>query len=103
MSSEPKLDLTPRELEIVQCLYRDLTYCEIADHIGMGADTVKLNLWRIMDKLGVSTRLELLQAARAQQANTPCPVCSMLIGEHSDEQFCECVRKGREKRTLASS
>jgi len=52
--------LTQRELEVVRCLMRGLTTYETANHLGLSQDTIKSQLCRIFDKLGVSTRRELL-------------------------------------------
>jgi DNA-binding CsgD family transcriptional regulator len=52
--------LTPREVEVVQCLVQGRTDKEIADHLGLSPHTVKNHLFRIFDKLGVSSRVELL-------------------------------------------
>jgi DNA-binding NarL/FixJ family response regulator len=54
-----KFGLTPRELEIVSALVAGYSNKEIAEHVKIREDTVKRNLSKIFDKLGVSTRLEL--------------------------------------------
>src|SRR5579871_3437250 len=61
--------LSKRELEVVQCLVQGLTNREIADRIGLSQHTVKNYLFRIFDKLGVSSRVELLFMALSQSAN----------------------------------
>src|SRR5436305_12382602 len=63
--------LSPRELEVVRCLAEGLTNREIADRLGLSQHTIKNYLFRIYDKLVVSSRLELLfmtltQAGAAQ-------------------------------------
>src|SRR5215813_4715991 len=52
--------LSKRELEVVQCLAEGLTYREIAKRLGLSQHTIKNYLFRVFDKLGVSSRLELL-------------------------------------------
>ena len=52
--------LSPRELKIVKYLAQGLTNREISQHTGMGHLTLKNCLFHIFDKLGVSSRLELL-------------------------------------------
>jgi DNA-binding NarL/FixJ family response regulator len=52
--------LSPRELKIVKCLAQGLTNREISQRTGIGHLTLKNRLFRIFDKLGVSSRLELL-------------------------------------------
>jgi len=52
--------LSKREAEVVRCVVQGLTNQEIADHMGLSRHTIKNYLFRIFDKLGVSSRVELL-------------------------------------------
>ena len=52
--------LSRREMEVVRCLARGLTNREIAKQMGLSQHTVKNYLFRVFDKLGVSSRVELL-------------------------------------------
>ncbi|HXY49459.1 MAG TPA: helix-turn-helix transcriptional regulator [Terriglobales bacterium] len=52
--------LSPRELKIVKYLAQGLNNREISQRTGIGYLTLKSCLFRIFDKLGVSSRLELL-------------------------------------------
>lgn len=52
--------LSKRELEVVRYLAQGLTNREIAEKLGLSQHTVKNYLFRIFDKLGVSSRVELL-------------------------------------------
>jgi two-component system, NarL family, nitrate/nitrite response regulator NarL len=52
--------LSKREMEVVRCLSRGLTNREIAKQMGLSQHTVKNYLFRVFDKLGVSSRVELL-------------------------------------------
>jgi DNA-binding CsgD family transcriptional regulator len=52
--------LSTRERDVVQYLAAGLTNREIADSLGLSRHTVKNYLFRIFDKLGVSSRTELL-------------------------------------------
>jgi len=52
--------LSKRELEVVQYVVQGLSNREIADRMGLSQHTIKNYLFRIFDKLGVSSRVELL-------------------------------------------
>ena len=51
--------LTPRELEVVQCIVEGCSNKDIAKQFTISEETVKRHLSNIFDKTGVSTRLEL--------------------------------------------
>jgi two-component system, NarL family, nitrate/nitrite response regulator NarL len=52
--------LSERELQVVHCLAEGLTNREIAERMNLSQHTVKNYLFRVFDKLGVSSRVELL-------------------------------------------
>jgi DNA-binding NarL/FixJ family response regulator len=52
--------LSKRELDVVRSLAEGLTNREIAQRLGLSQHTIKNYLFRVYDKLGVSSRLELL-------------------------------------------
>jgi two-component system, NarL family, nitrate/nitrite response regulator NarL len=52
--------LSKREFEVVQCVVQGMTNREIAEHLRLSQHTVKNYLFRVFDKLGVSSRVELL-------------------------------------------
>lgn len=52
--------LSKREVQVVRCLAEGLSNREIADRLELSQHTVKNHLFRIFDKLGVSSRIELL-------------------------------------------
>jgi len=52
--------LSKRELEVVRCLAEGLTNREIAERLELSQHTVKNHLFRVFEKLGVSSRIELL-------------------------------------------
>ena len=62
--------LSKRELEVVRSLAEGLTNREIAERLGLSQHTVKNYLFRVFDKLGVSSRVELLFMTLSQ-ANSP--------------------------------
>ena len=58
--------LTPRETELVRLVSEGLRNKEIAFRLGLTEGTVKVNLHRIYEKLGVSTRVELANYVRRE-------------------------------------
>jgi two-component system, NarL family, nitrate/nitrite response regulator NarL len=52
--------LSERELQVVRCLAEGMTNREIAERMNLSQHTVKNYLFRVFDKLGVSSRVELL-------------------------------------------
>ncbi|MBZ5723213.1 MAG: LuxR C-terminal-related transcriptional regulator [Acidobacteriia bacterium] len=62
--------LSKRELQVVRCLAEGLTNREIAERLGLSQHTIKNYLFRVFDKLGVSSRIELLFMTLSQ-ASTP--------------------------------
>lgn len=60
INSQSIEQLSKREMEVVNCVAQGLTNREIAKSLGLSEHTVKNYLFRIYDKLGVSSRVELL-------------------------------------------
>jgi two-component system, NarL family, nitrate/nitrite response regulator NarL len=52
--------LSKREFEVVECVVQGMTNREIAERLRLSQHTVKNYLFRVFDKLGVSSRVELL-------------------------------------------
>lgn len=79
--------LSKREKEVVQCLAEGLSNREIAEKLNLSQHTVKNYLFRVFDKLGVSSRIELLfmtlsqnNSSRGQLDNLlQCPVDQVAI------------------------
>lgn len=74
--------LSKREMDVVRSLAEGLTNREIAERLGLSQHTIKNYLFRVYDKLGVSSRLELLfmtltqagaQQSMAQAGQGPSP------------------------------
>jgi DNA-binding NarL/FixJ family response regulator len=60
----PLADLTGQELRVVDLIVQGYTNKDIAANLRTAEDIVKHNLCGIFDKLGVSTRLELVMLFR---------------------------------------
>ena len=60
--------LSKRELQVVRCLAEGLSNREIAQRLDLSQHTVKNHLFRVFDKLGVSSRIELLFMTLNQSA-----------------------------------
>ena len=58
--------LSKQELQVVRCLAEGLTNREIAKRMELSQHTVKNYLFRVFDKLGVSSRVELLFMTMSQ-------------------------------------
>jgi DNA-binding NarL/FixJ family response regulator len=60
VNSSGKPLLTPREEQVVALVSDGLTNREVAHELGLSEHTIKKYLLRIFDKLGISTRVELV-------------------------------------------
>ncbi len=87
--------LSRREHDVVHWVTEGLTNREIADRMQLSEHTVKNYLFRIFDKLGVSTRAELLLYALSQAfelaentRRSPDIKSSLLLDEDHDANFC---------------
>jgi DNA-binding NarL/FixJ family response regulator len=63
--------LSPRETDVVGCLAEGLTNREISQRLKLTEHTVKNYLFRIFDKLGVSSRLEVVLYALGTSGSRP--------------------------------
>jgi len=61
--------LSERELQVVHCLSEGLTNREIAERLDLSQHTVKNYLFRVFEKLGVSSRVELLSMTLTRSAS----------------------------------
>jgi DNA-binding CsgD family transcriptional regulator len=82
--------LSKREADVVQCLAEGLTNREIAERLGLSQHTIKNYLFRVFDKLGVSSRIELLfmtlSQAGAPQLGAPAPSGNSTNGNGKPEE-----------------
>ena len=60
LSANDSPSLTTRELQVVQCAAKGMTNKAIASELRLSEHTVKNYLFRAFEKLGVSSRVELL-------------------------------------------
>jgi len=88
--------LSKREADVVQCLAEGLTNREIAERLNLSQHTVKNYLFRVFDKLGVSSRVELLSMTLSRSATGRSELTDILAsadqGNHQDEAtflFCK--------------
>jgi DNA-binding NarL/FixJ family response regulator len=65
--------LSDREQDVVRCLNKGLTNIQIANELKLTENTIKNYLFRIYNKLGVSSRVEVLIYA-ADQNNRSGPL-----------------------------
>ena len=66
-----RVRLTKREEEVVDLVTHGLTNREISKKLNLSAHTVKNYLFRIFDKLGISSRVELVIYALDQRESRP--------------------------------
>ena len=71
--------LSERELQVVRCIAEGLTNREIAERLKLSQHTIKNYLFRIFDKVGVSSRVELLFMTLSQNG-----AGQALLGNHNN-------------------
>jgi two-component system nitrate/nitrite response regulator NarL len=93
--------LSKREMEVVRSLAEGLTNREIAERLGLSQHTIKNYLFRVFDKLGVSSRVELLFMTLNQTSSAPSLLPSLWAnptnGHNYDEATLTIWRKGAEE------
>jgi DNA-binding NarL/FixJ family response regulator len=60
---QPALEFTEREMEIMHLLRQGFSNRQIGDHIAISASTVKFHIRKIMRKLDVNHRTEIVYTA----------------------------------------
>jgi DNA-binding NarL/FixJ family response regulator len=83
--------LTPREQAVVQLVADGLSNREIATQLKLSQHTVKNYLFRVFDKIGVSSRVELVLCALSS------PMADPTLAPHSDQAHA--VTIGLRRRT----
>jgi len=84
--------LSKREEEIVYLVEDGMTNREIARQLGLSEHTVRNNLFRIFDKLGVSTRVELaLYAVNHTNGGIPVETCIFTQKPQAKELKTDCT------------
>ena len=63
VGAQPFADLTDRELQVAQAITRGLSNAEIGKELFLSAATVKTHVTRILTKLGVRDRVQIVVAA----------------------------------------
>jgi two-component system nitrate/nitrite response regulator NarL len=76
--------LSKRELEVIRCLAEGLSNREIAQRLGLSQHTIKNYLFRVFDKLGVSSRMELLYLTLSQPPTHQMPPLLSVTENASD-------------------
>jgi two-component system nitrate/nitrite response regulator NarL len=93
--------LSKRELEVVRSLAEGLTNREIAERLGLSQHTIKNYLFRVFDKLGVSSRVELLFMTLSQtspaQSLLPSLLANLTNGNGHDEATLAICQKAAEQ------
>jgi DNA-binding NarL/FixJ family response regulator len=71
VNSNGRALLTPREEQVVALVADGLTNRQVASELGLSEHTIKKYLLRIFDKVGISSRVELVLYAMAHGSNRP--------------------------------
>src|ERR1041385_666501 len=59
----PQMALTPREVEVLECVAQGLANKEIADRLGTASGTIKMHIQNILGKLGAADRTHAVTIA----------------------------------------
>jgi DNA-binding NarL/FixJ family response regulator len=83
--------LSKREMDVVRCLAEGLSNREIAQRLGLSQHTIKNYLFRVFDRLGVSSRLELMSLT----LTTPQAASARPSGYRNGESLAWCLREAQ--------
>ncbi|WP_395104616.1 response regulator [Actinomadura sp. SCN-SB] len=73
-AAKPLAELTPREREVLQCMVDGLNRAEIAERLGLSANTVRTHTQNLLAKLDLHSALEAITLAmRAGMKPSPPP------------------------------
>ncbi len=89
--------LSRREQEVVRSVADGLTNREIAAQLKISEHTVKNYLFRVFDKLGVSSRVEMILYALSQRATALSPKGAMVDFPQDDVATFEWYRRAAEQ------
>jgi DNA-binding NarL/FixJ family response regulator len=97
--------LSTRELEVVRYLAQGLTNREIAGKLGLSQHTIKNYLFRVFDKLGVSSRVELLHMTLSYEPESQSAFRHLLKTAegnlHDDASLAECQQAAEQGSPVA--
>jgi DNA-binding CsgD family transcriptional regulator len=98
--------LSKRELEVVRCLAGGFSNREIAEQLGLSQHTIKNYLFRVFDKLGVSSRVELLFMTLSQTNQSRALFQHFLSSStgpklQDEATFAECERAAQQGAPIA--
>ena len=96
--------LSKREMDVVRSLAEGLTNREIAERLGLSQHTIKNYLFRVFDKLGVSSRVELLFMTLSQDSNSQSALQQLLktSGDLDDDTtLAECQKAAEHGAPIA--
>jgi two-component system nitrate/nitrite response regulator NarL len=81
--------LSKREIQVVDSVAQGLTNREIAEHLGLSQHTIKNSLFRVFDKLGVSSRVELLTMTLSRTSQSESAGSSVWKNRADHDLLCD--------------
>jgi DNA-binding NarL/FixJ family response regulator len=97
--------LSKRELEIARLVATGLSNLEVSDKLGLSRHTVKNYLFRIFEKLGISTRIELVLfiLSQAPQSETTDDLTPALAEESAANRLSDSAHRSNRRALSASA